>query len=82
MLILFKIVQGFQKYIWLVYQTSPGMGIILLKLTRGPLRSHIGALELNFVNPSSPLKNNSHSGRRLKDKQDIFLESLDNFEQN
>ena len=27
MLILFRIVQGFQKYIWLVYQTSPEMGI-------------------------------------------------------
>ena len=26
--ILFKIVQGFQKNILLVYQTSPGMGII------------------------------------------------------
>ena len=47
MLILFRIVQGFQKYIWLVYQTSTGMGIIFLKLTRGPLRSHIGALELS-----------------------------------
>ena len=48
MLILFRIFQGFQKYIWLVYQTSPGMRIIFLKLTRGPLKSHIGALELFF----------------------------------
>ena len=28
MLILFRIVQGFQKYIWLVCQTSPESGII------------------------------------------------------
>ena len=34
------------------------------------------------VDPSSTLKNNSHSGKRLIDKPDIFLESLDNSEQN
>ena len=34
------------------------------------------------MDPSSTLKNNSHSGRRLTDKPDIFLESLDNSEQN
>ena len=28
MLILFRIVQGFQKYIWLVCQTTPEMGIL------------------------------------------------------
>ena len=47
MLILFRILQGLQEYIWLVYQTSPWMEIIFLKLTRGPLKSHIGALELS-----------------------------------
>ena len=34
------------------------------------------------VDPSSTLKKNSHFGRRLTDKPDIFLESLDNSEQN
>ena len=32
--------------------------------------------------PRQLYKNNSHSGRRLIDKPDIFLESLDNSEQN
>ena len=34
------------------------------------------------VDHSSTLKNNSHSVRRLIDKPDIILESLDNSEQN
>ena len=34
------------------------------------------------VGPSSTLKKNSHFDRRLTDKPDIFLESLDNSEQN
>ena len=46
MLILFRIVQGFQKYIWLVCQTSPEMGLFS-KLTMGLLKFHIGALELS-----------------------------------
>ena len=53
----------------------------LLKLTRGLLKTHIAALELNYANPSSALTNNSDSGRRLTDKLYIFLESLDNSEQ-
>ena len=46
MLILFRIVQGFQTYMWLVCQTPPGMGLFF-KLTKGPLKYHIGALELS-----------------------------------
>ena len=34
------------------------------------------------MDPAPILKNNFHSGRRLTDKPDIFLESLDNSEQN
>ena len=80
MLILFTIVQGLQKYIWLVYQTHAGMGIIFKSWRR------VGEFQFEqfefSVGLSSTLKNNSHSGRRLTDKSDIFLKSLNNSAQN
>ena len=95
MLILLRIVQGFQKYIWLVYQTeiwyryarierldSVGYFLIFDKIFATWLSCSIRAHRYEiWVDPSSTLKNNFHSGRRLIDKPDIFLESLDDSEQ-
>ena len=68
MLNLLPMVRGFQKYIWLLCQTSPRLGIIFQNWQKINRNLYWCAI-------------NSKSGRHLTYKPDTFLQSLDNSEQ-
>ena len=93
MLILFRIVRGFQKYIWLVCLTLLELGFF--KVNENSQKSHVilatdCSIELSRSNKAHKYEvsmhpfslKKSHFGRRLTDKPNMILEFPNNFEQN
>ena len=74
MLILFRIVQGFQKYIWLVYQTSPEMGIFF-KVDEGFTQISYRCARIEQLNQASYTITSICYSTRLK----VFTPCIKNF---